>query len=53
MNGQINGKYNFTHSGNYDYIEYIRKDGKKFKFTINLNNSLNPEGDGFRSTPCY
>ena len=48
-----NGKYNFTHSGNYDYIQYIRKDGKKFDFTINLDDSTDPNGDGYRLTPCY
>jgi hypothetical protein len=53
VNGQSSGKYIFTHSGYYDYIEYIRKDGKKFDFTINLDDSVNPNGDGFRTTPCY
>lgn len=53
VNGQTNGKYNFTHSGIYDYIEYIRRDGEKFKFTINLDDSLNSEGNGFRTTSCY
>lgn len=53
VNGQSNGKYIFTHSGYYDYIEYFRKDGKKFNFTINLDDSVNPNGDGFRLTPCY
>jgi len=53
VNGQSNGKYIFTHSGNYDYIKYIRKDGKKFDFTVNLDDSINPNGDGYRKTPCY
>lgn len=53
VNGQPNGKYIFTHSGYYYYIEYFRKDGKKFNFTINLDDSVNPDGDGFRLTPCY
>jgi hypothetical protein len=53
LNGQINGKYIFTHSGNWDYIVYIRKDDVKFNFTINLNESIKPSGDGYRETPCY
>ena len=53
INNQIQGKYIFTHSGNYDYITYIRKDGKKFKFTINIDDSLDPNGNGFRTTPCF
>ena len=53
VDGQPNGKYNFTHSGNYDYIQYIRKDGKKFDFTINLDDSTGPNGDGYRLIPCY
>lgn len=53
VNGQSNGKYNFTHSGNYDYIQYIRKDGKMYNFTVNLDDSINPNGDGYRITPCY
>ena len=53
LDGKINGKYVFTHSGNWDYIVYTRKDGKKFKFTINLEESLNQNNDGYRETPCY
>ncbi len=53
LNGQIIGKYVFTHSGNWDYIVYTRKDGKKFKFTINLEESLNQNSDGYREEPCY
>lgn len=53
VNGQSNGKYIFTHSGNYDYIKYIRKDGKKFDFTINLEESTNSSGDGYRTSACY
>jgi len=34
--GKVVGSYVLTHSGNWDYAEYTRKkDGKKFKFTIN------------------
>jgi hypothetical protein len=53
LNGQINGKYIFTHSGIWDYIVYIRKDGAQFNFTINHDESLNPSGDGYREAPCY
>ncbi len=53
LEGRINGKYTFTHSGNWDYISYQRKDGRVFRFTINLDESLLPNGGGFRSTPCY
>lgn len=53
VNDQTLGKYIFTHSGNYDYIQYIRKDGKKFNFTVNLDDSVNPDGEGYRISPCY
>jgi hypothetical protein len=53
QNGQIIGKYVFTHSGNWDYIVYTKKDGKKFKFTVNMEESLNQNGDGYRESPCY
>ena len=53
LEGKINGKYTFTHSGNWDYISYQRKDGRVFQFTINLENSLLPNSGGFRTTPCY
>lgn len=46
--GQVNGVYKTTHSGNWDYIEYVRnKDGKVFNFTI--EHELNPYG----KTPCF
>lgn len=33
--GKLNGVYNLTHPGNYDYAEYVRdKDSKTFNFTI-------------------
>ena len=50
-NGKITGKYTFTHSGVWDYIEYQRNDGKRFKFTINLD--LSTAGNGYRTSPCY
>lgn len=50
--GKQTGTYIFTHSGNWDYIKYIRKkDGKIFNFTINLETSI--KDDGYRKTPCY
>lgn len=50
-NGQITGKYKITHSGNWDYVEYTRKDGKIFKFTVNHDTSLVDEN--YRETPCF
>jgi hypothetical protein len=52
-NGVKNGKFTITHSGIYDYLVYTGKDGKKSKYTINLDESVNLEGDGYRSTPCF
>ena len=50
--GKLTGTYIFTHSGNQDYIKYIRKrDNKVFNFTIDLD--LSVEGEGYRKTPCY
>ncbi len=49
--GKTLGTYLMIHSGIWDYIEYTRKDGKKFNFTINHALSLN--GDSFRTTSCY
>lgn len=51
--GKVNGKYTFSHSGNFDYITYKRKDGKIFKFTVNIEDSINETGDGYRTSPCY
>ncbi len=45
--GKVNGQYIHTHSGTWDYVEYIRKDRKKFNFTINHN--ATPYG----KTPCF
>ena len=53
FDGKVNGKYTFSHSGNMDYITYKRKDGKVFKFTVNIDDSLNETGDGYRTNPCY
>ena len=47
-NGEVNGEYIITHSGNWDYVKYIRgKDGKEFNFTI--DHTANPYG----SKPCF
>ena len=46
--GKTNGTYLHTHSGNWDYVKYIRgKDGKVFNFTI--DHDKNPHGD----YPCF
>lgn len=46
--GKVTGVYKLTHSGNYDYAEYVRgSDSKVFKFTIDF--SANPYG----LTPCF
>lgn len=48
VDGKVNGVYKLTHSGNYDYAEYVRaKDNKTYNFTI--DHSANPYG----STPCF
>ncbi|MCU4174833.1 hypothetical protein [Carboxylicivirga sp. N1Y90] len=48
VDGKVNGVYKLTHSGNYDYAEYIRaNDSKTFNFTIDHN--ANPYG----SSPCF
>ncbi|PHS04197.1 MAG: hypothetical protein COA88_14040 [Kordia sp.] len=45
---KVNGIYKLTHSGLWDYVQYIRgKDGKKFNFTI--DHDANPYG----SSPCF
>jgi hypothetical protein len=51
INGVKNGRFTFTHSGIYDYIEYVDKNGKKSKFTINLEDTVNDES--YRQTPCF
>lgn len=44
----ITGIYNIIHSGNWDYVEYIRSENQKmFNFTIDHN--ANPYG----KTPCF
>lgn len=36
VNGEVNGTYRLSHSGNWDNAEYtVKKTGKKFDFTIN------------------
>ncbi len=45
---KVNGKYKLTHSGNWDYVTYIRgKDNKEFNYTI--DHHANPYG----SIPCF
>ena len=45
---KVNGEYRLTHSGNWDYVEYIRgKDSKKFNFTIDHNSN------SYSYTPCF
>ncbi|OEK08651.1 hypothetical protein A8C32_04165 [Flavivirga aquatica] len=46
--GKLNGEYKLTHSGNWDYVKYIRgKDGKKFNFTIDHNSN------SYRKSSCF
>jgi hypothetical protein len=48
VDGKVSGVYKLTHSGNYDYAEYIREqDSKTSNFTI--DHAANPYGD----TPCF
>jgi len=50
--GKVNGTYVITHSGNWDYVTYIRKrDNKKFEFTIDHESSI--VNEEYRRTPCY
>lgn len=52
IEGDVNGEYSLTHSGNYDYAEYTRaKDGKVFNFTIDFDATV--AGDGYSEIPCY
>ena len=45
---KVNGEYKLTHSGNWDYVEYIRvKDSKKFNFTIDRNYN------SYSYNPCF
>lgn len=47
-NGKTNGVYKLTHSGNWDYVEYIRgKDNKVFNFTIDHN------AKSYGKKPCF
>ena len=46
--GKVNGEYKLTHSGIWDFVEYIRgKDSKKFNFTIDH------KSNSYSSSPCY
>ena len=44
--GEVNGRYEFTHSGNWDYAKYIRQDGKVFNFTFMAEVS-------YKEEPCF
>jgi hypothetical protein len=46
IDGQVNGQYEFTHSGNWDYAKYTRKDGKVFNFTFMAEKS-------YQEDPCF
>lgn len=50
--GKQTGTYIFTHSGNWVYLKYIRKEDNK-KFTFTINNDLSVENGEYRTTPCY
>lgn len=50
--GKKNGDLTITHSGNYDYVRYIRlKDQKVFNFTIDHDATV-VQGS-YRKTPCF
>lgn len=50
VNGEINGTYKLSHSGNYDYAEYTnKKSGKKYTFTINHDVTI--MDDTYRTVP--
>ncbi|MEJ6613822.1 MAG: hypothetical protein QNK64_00180 [Saprospiraceae bacterium] len=52
LDGQENGSYEFTHSGNWNYAKYIRKsDGEEFNFSIDHDQTATDSG--YRITPCY
>lgn len=51
VDGKENGTYTLSHSGVWDYAEYLSGKGKIFKFTINHDVSI--AGDGYRDTPCF
>lgn len=51
-NGEKNGTYELTHSGNWDYATYRNlKSDKVYKFTIDHDMSVT--GDSYRTTPCF
>ena len=52
LNGEKNGTYELTHSGNWDYAKYrpAQKD-TVYKFTIDHDASI--VGDAYRKTPCF
>ncbi|WP_430411761.1 hypothetical protein [Kordia sp.] len=50
--GKINGKYELTHSGNWDYATYRPANSDKVvKFTIDHDATI--VGDTYRKTPCF
>ncbi|MDB3906480.1 hypothetical protein N9355_03315 [Crocinitomicaceae bacterium] len=51
--GIPNGTYTHTHDGNWDYVTYKGKNGKKVKFTINHELSAPNNGDGYRDKPLF
>jgi len=52
LDGQENGRYEFTHYGNWNYAKYIRKsDGEEFNFSIDHDQTATDSG--YRITPCY
>jgi hypothetical protein len=52
LDGEVNGTYLLTHSGNWDYAQYTRgRDGKVFSFTIDHERSIQ-DGE-YRTTACY
>ena len=52
VNGEVNGNYKLSHSGNWDYAEYTNaKSGKKFGFTINHDVTI--MNDTYRTVPSF
>lgn len=52
VKGKVNGTYKMTHSGNWDYLQYIYKEsGKNYDFTINHDATI--VGDTYRTTPSF
>ena len=47
VNGKKIGRYRLKHSGNWDYAEYVRRDGSVFNFTIDH------DADPYGKKPCF